>query len=283
MLDGIFADLPYGTTACSWDEIIPFNEHITINGKVIYKNEWLNFERFSTYQQFMEAQLEWDATAKPGLWQHYKRLIKERGAVVLTGSQPFTSKLVMSNLEWFKYEWIWEKSKASDFINANHRPMKKHENVIVFSSGNAAPGCDDSMIYNPQGLVIDDNIRTRKGTLGISRDRESQQGLYISLGSNYPTSLVKASNESNAQHPTQKPVALFAYLIRTYTNAGDIIMDNTMGSGTTLVAAQNEGRRAIGIDISEDYCKIAVERLRQLTFFSIPDAPKPEPKQASLF
>lgn len=220
-VDMILADLPYGTTNCKWDTIIPFEP----------------------------------------LWEQYKRAIKPNGAIVLTASQPFTSALVMSNPKMFKYEWIWEKNKASDFINANYRPMKKHENVLVFSKGVAAPGGKNLMVYNPQGVIYEEKDRNRKGSLGINRDRASQQGRYISKGSNYPVSNLVFVMDNNSCHPTQKPVALFEYLIKTYTNEGDLVLDNVAGSGTTGVACQNTGRNFILMEQEPEYVEIIKQRL----------------------
>jgi site-specific DNA-methyltransferase (adenine-specific) len=233
--DAIIADLPYGTTACSWDEVIPFEP----------------------------------------LWQNYKRLIKRNGAVVLFGSQPFTSKLVMSNLEWFRIEWIWEKPMGTNYLNANRDPMKNHENIIVFS--------DRYPVYNPQMRDGKPYAATRGGVGGFIRDKTVGGYLTVNNGERYPLTVNKFNNSPQKLHPTQKPLALLSYLIRTYTNPGEIILDNTMGSGTTLLAAQNEGRQAVGIELDEDYCKIAVDRLKQPSFFSIPDKPTvPKAEQLSL-
>ena len=223
-IDMILCDLPYGTTACKWDTIIPFEP----------------------------------------LWDQYERIIKDNGAIVLTASQPFTSALVMSNPNLFKYEWIWCKSKASDFINANYRTMKKHENILVFSKGNAAPGCNNKMIYNPQGIILKKSEKIRNGTLGIGRDRISQQGKYVSKGTNYPNSLLQISNEGKTIHPTQKPVELFGYLIKTYTNKNDIVLDNAAGSCTTAIACKNLNRRWICIEQEEKYCDVSVERIKKV-------------------
>jgi site-specific DNA-methyltransferase (adenine-specific) len=232
IFDAIMADLPYGTTACNWDTIIPFEP----------------------------------------LWTNYKRLVKGNGAVVLFGSQPFTSKLVMSNLEWFKYEWVWEKTHSPHFLNAKQRPLGVNESVLCF--------CGGVSIYNPQ--MVKGARKLNRSGLKESDRKSSKFGINVDILANipsieyYPKSIIKISSvrRKDLLHPTQKPVDLLAYLIRTYTNPGEIILDNTMGSGTTLVAAQREGRRAIGIDISEEYCAIAVDRLRQPSFFSIPDKPK---------
>lgn len=220
--DLILTDMPYGTTACSWDTVIDLDA-------------W---------------------------WVEAHRVAKPRAAIVCTGSQPFTSRLVMSNVKRFRYEWVWRKTKAADFLNANYRPMKIHENVMVFSDGAAAPGCLLPMIYNPQGLEARPIKRNRNGGLGIARDRESQQGAYTSKGTNYPTSDLLFAPPVNPLHPTQKPIPLFEYLIRTYTQPGDLVIDPFVGSGTTALAARNTGRRFICGDFTQDYVDIAQDRLR---------------------
>jgi len=226
-VDMILCDLPYGTTALKWDIILPLEE----------------------------------------VWRQYERLIKVNGAIVLTASQPFTSILVMSNFKLFKYELIWSKSRASDFLNANYRPMKKHENILVFSQGNASPGCYNKMLYNPQGIVYKEQVKNRKGSLGIARDRVSQQGAYVSKGTNYPTSILQFPNESHTFHSTQKPVALFEYLIKTYTNEGAVVLDNCIGSGTTAIACLNTNRYYVGYENDpEMYIKMndRIEEHKQL-------------------
>lgn len=224
-IDMILCDLPYGTTACKWDKIISLDK----------------------------------------LWEQYKRIIKDNGAIVLTASQPFTTDLINSNRKWFKYELIWIKSKASDFINSNYRPMKKHENILVLSKGGAAPGCINKMTYNPQDILYTKKGKRRSGTLGIARDRMSQMGEYISKGSNYPISILEFSNEGKTLHPTQKPVALFEYLIKTYTNENDLVLDNCIGSGTTAIACLQTNRNFIGIEISQEYVDIANKRIADYT------------------
>ena len=237
--DAIIADLPFGITACDWDTVIPFEP----------------------------------------LWREYKRLIKANGAVVLFGSQPFTSMLVMSNLEWFKHEWIWQKNTGGNFLNVVREPMKEHESVLLFSSGNST--------YNRQ--------MQNRSEAGIKRQSSPFQPSALSDNYNNFTpkvverevffrvpSSVQKFNRELGLHPTQKPVSLISYMVRTYTNPGELIIDNAMGSGTTLLAAQNEGRRAIGIEISEEYCKIAVDRLRQPSFFSLSTRGNVEARQLEL-
>lgn len=170
-------------------------------------------------------------------------------------------------------------------------PLKITESILIFSDGVIGHKTlldKDRMIYNPQGVIKSNLvIKQNKNTSELRYHRDSQQQHkdgYKLQGENYPTNILEFSSDYNTLHPTQKPVALMSYLIRTYTNPGELILDNTMGSGTTLVAAQNEGRRAIGIEISEEYCRIAVDRLRQPSFFSLPNmTPEEKPEQATLF
>lgn len=199
------------------------------------------------------------------LWSEYKRLIKCNGAAVLFGSQPFTSKLVMSNLEWFKYEWIWDKLRGKGHLVAKYRPMQRTESLLVFGK--------QAITYHPQMNKRDKpyyNHAPSSAWDGMKQKiDDSYKGKWV--GETYPTNVIELSWSPVASlHSTQKPTALLAYLIRTYTNPGELILDNTMGSGTTLVAAQNEGRQAVGIEISEEYCRIAVDRLKQPSFFSLP-------------
>ena len=226
-IDMIACDLPYGTTACKWDTIIPFEP----------------------------------------LWEQYKRIIKDNGAIVLTASQPFTSKLVMSNLEMFKYEWIWHKNSSGSFATAKKLPMKYHENVLVFYK--------KLPIYNPQFEKYSDSTinRFKNGDVRHSKKINTIQGITpvshrmeIKRG-RYPQSVqfIKSPTNSNSKrlHPTQKPVALFEYLIKTYTNGGDLVLDNCAGSGTTGVACINTNRNYILIEKDENYCNICKKRIKE--------------------
>lgn len=219
--DAIISDWPYGTTACAWDSVIPLEP----------------------------------------LWIECKRLVKKVGVVLLFGSQPFTSRLVMSNPEWFRVEWIWEKKSGTNYLNANRDPMKNHESIIVFSDGYPT--------YNPQMRDGTPYAATRGSVGGFIRDKTVGGYKTVNNGGRYPVTVNKFNSSKIKLHPTQKPLSLIRYLLKTYTNPGDIVLDNTFGSGTTLLAAQNEGRRCTGIEISEEFCRIAVERLRQPSFFSI--------------
>jgi site-specific DNA-methyltransferase (adenine-specific) len=213
-VDAIITDLPYGTTACSWDEIIPFEP----------------------------------------MWEQVKRI--DKGVFVTTASQPFTSKLVMSNLGWFKYEWIWNKSRPSNGILAKYQPLKIHEDVVVFSNG--------SSVYNPIKWKGNKNHNTRSGSwanniIGYSGYKP------IDINTiKFPRSVINIDSlGSNVEHSTQKPVELYSYLIRTYTNEGDTILDICMGSGTTGVACMQLGRNFIGCEIDPGYFAIAEKRIAQ--------------------
>lgn len=226
----ILCDLPYGTTACKWDTIIPFGP----------------------------------------LWAEYKRVIKKNGAIVLFGAEPFSSHLRLSNLDWFKYDWIWHKSKALGFTNAKNKPMNKHELISVFSEGTTANRSERRMPYHPQGLLpygkVVSGIKACKSDSaegGHKFGRPGHKESFVQEFTNYPTQILEFSNQGSTQHPTQKPVALCKYLIKTYTNEGEWVLDNTMGSGTTGVACVNTNRNFIGIEQDEKYFNIARERIEK--------------------
>jgi site-specific DNA-methyltransferase (adenine-specific) len=195
------------------------------------------------------TQNKWDAVIPfAPLWATYNRVC--RGPVVLTASQPFTSALVMSNIDQFKYAWVWEKSAATGHLNARRMPMKKHEDILVFGLGP----------YNPQGLQPLGKV-VRRGSNGSNFGASGTEN--FQENTNYPRSIIGFPSDAKAIHPTQKPVALMEYLIRTYTNEGDLVLDNCMGSGTTGVACANTGRRFIGIEKDPRYFDIACERIER--------------------
>lgn len=216
-VDMILCDLPYGTTACKWDSVIPFEP----------------------------------------LWAHYKRVIKRNGAVVLTASQPFTTALISSNTKDFRYCWVWEKDQGTGFANAKKMPLKSHEDVVVFYTN--PPN------YAPQGLVPCGKIKQHTASdVGRSLGANGLHGKpFVQEFSNYPKSVIRFQRDRNKIHPTQKPVALMEYLIRTYTNEGETVLDNTMGSGTTGVACMNTERRFIGIEQDVKYFETARDRIDQ--------------------
>lgn len=211
-IDMILCDLPYGTTKAVWDEVIPFAP----------------------------------------LWEQYRRIIKPGRAIVLTASQPFTAALVMSNPAWFRYEWIWEKDSASNFLNGKIHPLRIHENICIFGS--------ETVDYHPQ-QTRGKPYRVRKGPESELYGTKQKQHEYENTGTRMPKSIIRIPREVG-HHPTQKPAALFQYLIRTYTEEGEIVLDNCAGSGTTGVAALNEGRKFILIEQDPGYCETARRRLR---------------------
>jgi site-specific DNA-methyltransferase (adenine-specific) len=221
-IDMILCDLPYGTTHCEWDKIIPFDK----------------------------------------LWEQYERIIKDRGAIVLTASQSFTTNLIISNFKLFRYEWIWKKNTCTGFQNAKKMPLKAHENICVFYK--------KLPTYNPQGLVkIDRKIKskpTKGGRILLGDDYSRVQALnkdYIQEFKNYPKSILEINKENYNIHPTQKPVELFEYLVRTYTNENELVLDNCMGSGTTAIACINSNRNFMGFEKNDKYFKLANERIKE--------------------
>jgi len=228
-VDLILTDPPYGTTACKWDSVIPLDR----------------------------------------MWEQLKRVIKPNGAIVMTSSQPFTSSLIMSNVEMFKYCLVWEKSRAANFVHAKYQPLKSHEDICVWSYGGAAQGSKNPMIYNPiktkgnpykKGVGHQDN----KHMIGGFSQKSFIQGINES-GERMPRSVLYFSSDSDKSerglHPTQKPVALMEYLIKTYANENEIVLDFTFGSGTTGVACKNTNRKFIGIEMDEGYFEIGKQRI----------------------
>lgn len=210
-VDMILCDLPYGTTQNKWDAVIPFE----------------------------------------ALWKAYGRIVKKNGAIVLTAAQPFSSALVMSNPDDFKYQWVWVKSKITGVLNAKKMPVRKHEQVLVFAKGPTT--------YNAQGLIPKGTVTKQGGCSDNYGERSS--AAYVQEWTNWPRDVLEIPSEGKTQHPTQKPVALMQYLIKTYTNEGETVLDNTMGSGTTGVACVNTGRNFIGIEMDPGYFAIAQQRI----------------------
>lgn len=200
---------------------------------------------------------KWDvAIPFEPMWAQVKRLLKPRGAFVTTASQPFTSALVMSNPKWFRYAWVWKKQKPTGFLDARRKPLKAHEDIAVFSP--------NGHTYNPQGLVPVSIQNGRRNKAGRGIYGVVSAGDYQQTEGNFPRSVIDFPVlTQGTEHPTQKPVALLEYLIRTYTNAGDTVLDFVMGSGTTGVACINTGRRFIGIEKEKKYFDSAIERIEK--------------------
>lgn len=186
------------------------------------------------------------------LWAEYRRIAKPNAAIVLTAAQPFTSTLVMSNPREFKYQWVWQKEPTGN-LNAKRMPMAEHEDVLVFCGGKAT--------YNPQGLKPTLRKRSESDNSRTSNYGDQKRQAYTQTVTGYPTSILPIGKDRGTEHPTQKPVALMEYLILTYTNEGDSVLDNCMGSGTTGVACANTGRSFIGIEMDEKYFDIAKNRI----------------------
>lgn len=247
-VDLILADLPYGTTMCAWDSIIPLTWHIKYDGKTYYLNQAL--ERGFSFAYF-------EQNKKQGLWEQYLRVAKENAAIVLTAAQPFTSQLVMSKPDLFRYDWVWEKGNATGFFNAKLMPLRAHESVLVFYR--------KLPTYNPQ-KTTGHPLKTAKKKVVTSEC----YGKDISLPSyasteRYPRSVqfFKSDKQKANYHPTQKPIDLMRYLIRTYSNEGDTVLDNCMGSGTTGLAAKLEGRSFIGMEMDKKHFDTACSRIAE--------------------
>ena len=187
------------------------------------------------------------------LWEQYNRIIKDHGAIVLFSQMPFGASLIMSNPKMFRYEWIWEKNQAAGFLNAKKMPLRKHENILVFYK--------HLPTYNPQGLIkLDEPIQEEGSANRNGKNYGVADKSFIRTHKNYPTDIITFSKDAG-YHPTQKPVDLLEYLIKTYTNEGDTVLDNCMGSGSTGVACKNTNREFIGMELDEKYFKVACERL----------------------
>jgi site-specific DNA-methyltransferase (adenine-specific) len=235
-VDLVLCDLPYGSTKCKWDTIINIQE----------------------------------------LWKHYKRIVKKpSGVILLFGQQPFTSMLISSNYEWFKYNLIWKKNKTTQFLLANYRPMKCTEDICVFSKGGAAAASrkKGNMTYNPQGLVAV-SIKKKNSEKRIGKmlnqahhlgpnNKLTSDAEYTQNFTNYPNEMLIFDIEYDTVHETQKPVKLTEHLIRTYSNENDVVLDNTMGSGTTGIGCVNTGRKFIGIELVEKYFKLSKYRIQE--------------------
>ena len=222
-VDFICCDPPYGTTSIKWDEVIDFEQ----------------------------------------MWNQYERIIKPKGIICLFGSQPFSAKLICSKIDWFRYELVWNKNKCGSPGLAKHRPMKTHENILIFSNQSGGT-------YNPQMEKGEPYSRTSKNPEGyVGRKNDHNYGLkprkeFTNTGTRYPKSVLNISRDFSAQqqvHPTQKPVPLLEWLIKTYSNENEVVLDNCMGSGSCGIAAANLNRKFIGIEMSSEYFEIAKNRI----------------------
>ena len=229
-VDLILCDLPYGTTKCKWDVVIPFDK----------------------------------------LWEQYNRLIKEDGAIVLFGKEPFSSQLRISNLEMYKYDWIWVKDTKSNFMQANHQPLNNVELISVFGKGYVRSIKDKVMMtYNPQFTESKEYKLPKVSKTTNLFGENHKNGVYKhyerDTSKRYPYNIIQFNMDKPKVHPAQKPIALLEYLIKTYTNEDGVVLDNCMGSGSTGVACVNTGRNFVGIELDEKYFNIAKERIDKST------------------
>ena len=219
-IDAIITDPPYGTTACKWDSVIPFDL----------------------------------------MWEQLNRIIKPNGAIVLFGSEPFSSALRMSNINNYCYDWVWNKRFAANFAQAKRQPLKDCENVIIFSKNGKMPIYKPLKIKRVNPITIGKNANT-SGAIPLVTKREYDKKVYTDKNPTTITSLNFSCRSERGKHPTQKPILLMEYLIKTYTNENETVLDFTMGSGSTGVAAKNLNRKFIGIEQDENYFNIATDRI----------------------
>jgi site-specific DNA-methyltransferase (adenine-specific) len=207
------------------------------------------------------TECKWDSVIPlEPMWEQLKRVIKPNGAIVMTAANPFTSILISSNVAMFKYTLVWRKSKISHFAQAPYRFLTEHEDIVVFSGGGTSKNANNRMVYNPQGLT-DCNKVCKGKSHSDHRARRKTQDDYIQTKTGYPKSILDFKSDIAKNHPTQKPIALMEYLIKTYTNEDETVLDFTMGSGTTGVACKNLNRNFIGIELDPEYFKIAEARI----------------------
>ena len=218
----ILCDLPYGTTELTWDKHVNSND----------------------------------------LWTQYNRIIKLQGNIVLFSTQPFTTKLINSNPTMFRYEIIWVKSRPTGFANSNYRPMRKHENILVFTKSSTSTASHIHATYNPQNLIMKER-KIKRTSRGYQGERINSKDEYVSKFTNYPTSVWEFKSEGKTFHPSQKPILLLEELIKTFSNENELVLDNCMGSGSTGVACLNTNRKFIGIEKDDKYFDIAYNRINE--------------------
>lgn len=232
-VDAVICDLPYGTTSCSWDSVIPFEP----------------------------------------LWEQYRRICKPEAAIVLFATQPFTTSLISSNMRDYRYSWVWMKDSPNGFLNANYAPLKITEDICVFSpAGTVGSLSKVHLAYHPQGLITVNRMKrnrpnsTYRASQGYSvgGNKLNSDQEYIQKFTGYPHNVLKFPRDKGNLHPTQKPLDLLRYLVLTYTDVGGVILDNTCGSGTTCIAAILEHRNYIGFELDRNYYDIARQRIAEV-------------------
>lgn len=219
--DAIITDPPYAATHYKWDNIIPFDK----------------------------------------MWERLTKLIKDDGAIVLFGNEPFSSNLRISNSKLYKYDWKWIKTQVTGFQNAKHQPLKCYEDIMVFSKGGAVTQANHPMKYYPQG-IISLNMKVVRSSVDYLNEKKKKQKIdYIQKEGNFPRNVIQFPRESKLYHPTQKPISLMEYLVQTYTKKGELILDFTSGSGSTLLACEILDRKWVGIELTDKYCKVIKDRI----------------------
>ena len=230
-IDFILCDLPYGTTAHNWDSVISAEK----------------------------------------LWEQYKRIIKDNGVICLFATQPFTTRLISSNYDMYRYSWIWKKESPNGFLNCNYAPLKITEDICVFSKGKVGSLSKNPIIYHPPCLIEEEQVKTnrtnskyrKQNGYNTSNNQINNGKEFITKYKGYPNNILEYSRDKNTVHPTQKPVHLLEFLIKTYTEENEIVLDNCMGSGSTGVACINTNRNFIGIELDENYFEIARSRINE--------------------
>lgn len=219
--DAIITDPPYAVTCYSWDQLIPFD----------------------------------------AMWERLLKLIKPTGAIVLFGNEPFSSNLRKSNEKLYRYDWKWIKTQVTGFQNVNYQPLRCYEDIMVFSKSGAVSNCKKNMCYYPQGIIPVNVKITRSSINYLKENKNNKKEEYIQEYSNFPRNVIQFPREIQLFHPTQKPCNLMEYIIQTYTHEGELVLDFTSGSGSTLLSCEILNRRWIGIEISDKYCNVIKKRL----------------------
>lgn len=259
-VDLILCDLPYGTTQNKWDSVLPLNDYIEL--KLKNNSKLLNKDEFKVYCFENEKSIEyfnlyWTENYKLGLWSQYKRILKDNAPIVLFGAQPFTTQLINSNVKGFKYDWVWAKTKGTGHLNAKKQPLRDKEDILVFY--------EKQCKYFPQFTKGEPYDGSKRAGLKQQTSSYGDHGLHRENndGKRYPRQIIKFDIVGRGSlHPTQKPIELLEYLIKTYTNEGDIVLDNCMGVGSTAVSCINTNRNFIGFELNEDYYLKSIERLK---------------------
>lgn len=260
-IDFIFTDLPYGTTHCKWDSILPLSDYVELSGQYFYETDLCQLAKATNSS--LEYARDWFyKNKKDGLWTHYNRIIKDHGCIALFAQTPFDKALGASNLKMLRYEWIWEKTQATGHLNAKKMPMKAHENILIFYK--------KLPTYNPQKTTGHTPVHSYTKYVNTQNNTEiyGQMNKELSGGGEtdrYPRSVLTfaSDKQKSCLHPTQKPLALCEYMIKTYTNPGDLVLDSCAGSCTTGVASINTGRNFICIEKDEAIYRTGAERVRQ--------------------